>query len=62
MNKCDHTIAFFYDYADTRLVTESDYEEVKSGKLWCGNFTIEELEQFNYCPFCGLKLEVKTCF
>lgn len=59
MNKCDHTVAFIYDYDDSNLYKESDYRTPNFfGQMPCED---EGAIEFNYCPFCGWKLEEKTC-
>ena len=61
MSKCDHIIGMILDYSDTRLATQSDYEDVMAGKKWYGAFSLDDLEKFKYCPDCGWKLEINKC-
>lgn len=62
MNKCDHTVAVVFDYAETALYTKSDYKKpLAYGTEW--PYEDHDGYEFNYCPDCGEKLkeESKTC-
>ena len=71
IKKCEHWIGVRYDYENTDLVTLADLKEhIETMKRlpsyfhnkpyelidYCDKRKSTDLTRFNYCPFCGKKI------
>ena len=76
MKNCEHAIGFICDYGNSDIITLEELKErIESMKELCEKeyifkyYTLSDycdfrksvdIQRFNYCPFCGEKIEWKS--